>query len=545
MPCTLDPLAARLALPTVRSPGRHRPARCLPSRPVAAGLAGLLGLLALPAASGAAPPPTESAASGAGAGAQPPPAAYGPEPAASASDLARLREELRAATDRLARQEDELRAIAARLDEAQVRAAAFAQRAADLPATIDQRVEHFFSRHPLVGAIRGGLSLGGFVQADYQMRESSDDQLNSVTGAPLNQNYVFIRRARLRLSADYGVVGGLVELDGNTVNGTTARVIGAEVSLRWPPPTPERPSYIGLTAGLFKIPFGFEVGQRDTDRLFMERSTSERAFFPGEYDLGARLSGGWTFLRYAVAAMNGDPLGEKNFPGRDPNSAKDFIGRVGVDFDFARPRVPIRLAAGVSGLAGTGFTKGTTATKDVVVWRDANDNGVLDPGELQIIPGSAATQSRNFNRFALGGDVQFGLKIPVLGWLMLYGELVSASNLDRSIVVAAPSSASDRDLRELGWYAAATLELTRWAQVGVRYDAYNPDLDSTDRRKGNPVLTDLSYSTLAVVGALRYQALGRLSVEYDINRNHNGRDATGRPTNLADNVLLVRAQAVF
>src|SRR5262249_59113192 len=164
-------------------------------------------------------------------------------------------------------------------------------------------------------------------------RQSSQDQLNNATSAPLNEDRFMVRRARAKVELDYGLIAGAVEFDGNTVSGTTARIVDAEASLRW---MGETQPYVQLTVGLFKTPFGFEVIQSDRDRLFMERSTAERALFPGEYDAGARISGGWRFLRYAVGVMNGDPLGEKLFPGRDPNGAKDFVGRVRI----ATPIVP-------------------------------------------------------------------------------------------------------------------------------------------------------------------------------------------------------------
>ena len=78
--------------------------------------------------------------------------------------------------------------------------------------------------------------------------------------------------------------------------------------------------------GLFKIPFGFEVMERDRDRIFTERSTFIRALFPGEYDLGARLAGGWRFVRYALAVQNGEPIGENTFPVRDPTRPKTSLG---------------------------------------------------------------------------------------------------------------------------------------------------------------------------------------------------------------------------
>src|SRR5262249_5010735 len=159
----------------------------------------------------------------------------------------------------------------------------------------------------------------------------------------------------------------------------------------------------------------------DRDRLFMERANVVRALFPGEYDVGARASGGWMFVRYAVAVQNGDPLGERAFPGRDPNAAKDVNGRVGVDGAIGES---VAISGGVSGTYGRGLSKNTGATKPTFQWSDRNENGRLDSGELLVSPGVAATQATTFSRHALGLDAQLRVQLPRLGESMLYGELI-------------------------------------------------------------------------------------------------------------------------
>lgn len=390
--------------------------------------------------------------------------------------------------------------------------------------------------------VRGaaGLTLSGYVQADLQFRQSSQNEVDGSTGAPLNQDRFLIRRARLRLAGDWGIIGGALEFDGNTVNGATARILAAEANVRWPSSTDV--PYVMATIGLFKTPFGYEVGiERDTQRLFMERSTAARALFPGEYDLGARLSGGWRFLRYSLAVMNGNPAGDKQFTLRDPSKSKDFVGRLGVDLHVG---TRVALQAGFSGVYGTGFHQGTPATKDVLVWRDFNENGTVDPGELQVITGAAATPSTDFKRWALGGDARLRVDLPVLGALVVFGEVAYAGNLDRGVQPADPVAAA-RALRELGWHAGFTLDLTRYAQIGARYDYYNPDFDARDRLAGTLIPANASYATAAFAAALRYADRARLVVEYDLNRNHLGRDANGAPTNLKDNAVLVRGEVVF
>ena len=295
--------------------------------------------------------------------------------------------------------------------------------------------------------------------------------------------------------------------------------------------------------GLFKIPFGFEVGESDRERLFLERSTSERALFPGEYDLGARLMGGWRFLRYSLAAQNGEPIGERSFPSRDPNHQKDWTGRLGIDGGEG----PFAIAAGFSALYGTGLHKGTAATKPSIQWTDSNEDGVIDSNELRPTPGRAAEPSINFPRHALGADLRLAVMAPGLGQSTVYGELYYARDLDRAILPADPTGAIGavgRSYREFGWYAAVMQDLGAHVTVGARYDYYNPDRDASDSQLGMVVPNDASYTTLSLVAALRAPS-GRLIVQYDINRNHLGRSAAGVPTNLMDNAFSIRGEARF
>jgi hypothetical protein len=463
--------------------------------------------------------------------------AYGPEAPASAAELEALRAELRKQAADNARRSAEQQSAIDRLNrEIDAERAA---RSADAEAL---RAEtRSASDQPLVRAGHFGLRLSGFAQLDaVAWSQAAQDQLNPATGAPLNDTRFFVKRARVRVDVDWRMVQGAVELDGNTNSGYQARLIGMEASLVWRNPKVANLPYLQLTAGSFKIPFGFEVQQRDTDRLFLERSTAEKAFFPGEYDLGAKLFGGWRFLRYALAAMNGDPIGEKAFPGRDPNQSKDLIGRLGIELLLKR----IGIAGDFSALWGTGFHAGTPATKDVLVWRDTNQDGAVQLNEITVIPGQAAMPSQNFGRWAVGGDLRLGIDTGRLGQLVVYGELYYATNLDRAIYIADPVAAT-RDLRELGFYVAATQELTEWAQIGVRYDRYDPDRDANDLRGGVQVPRDSSYATIAATVAARYRGYGRLIAEYDHNSNSLGRTTDGLPTTLASDQFILRAEVRF
>jgi hypothetical protein len=413
-----------------------------------------------------------------------------------------------------------------------------------LGAEREQRAEEVIAVQEKAEKVEAARQLApkvsGYVQSDWGiLNQASTDQLNYSTGAPINEQRFMIRRARLKLTLDRQYTAGVLEFDGNTVNGTQARLVDAEASVKWQGERADLPLVMG-SIGMFKIPFGFEVGQSDRDRLFMERSTAERGLFPGEYDLGARLQGGWRFVRYVVAVQNGEPLGEKTFPGRDPNNAKDVTGRLGIDTPVTDM---VRVSGGFSGLSGTGFHPGTPATKATVQWVDRNENGVLDPSELIASSGKAATPSKNFGRFGYGADLQLAVDVPQVGATVVYGEVYWAKNLDRGILPADPVAVG-RDYREFGGYGALTQDLGSYAAVGVRYDYYRSDLDSTQSSRGLMVPSSNAMQTLALVAGGRAVG-GRLTLEYDVNRNNSGLDANGSPTNLKSNTLVLRGQWVY
>ncbi|HEY6035318.1 MAG TPA: hypothetical protein VIV58_13690 [Kofleriaceae bacterium] len=455
----------------------------------------------------------------------PPSSEPSPDPDPQVAALAQANAQLAADQKQLADLAARDAELAKQIDEART---AQHQLAAALDREREERLAAMKSTPPGVRSAWPQLTLGGFFQVDAALRQSSEDELKQ-SGDLLNQDRVYLRRGRPKITAAYGKVGGVIEIDINTINGGQVRPSAVEATYQATP-------WLRAGLGIAKIPFGFEVEQSDRERLFLERSNAERGLFPGEYDTGAKLSGAWRFLRYAIAAQNGEPVGEKGFTLRDPNQAKDITARFGVDTTSG----DLSIAGGFSFLTGRGFHAGTPATKDVLVWRDLNEDGLVSAGEIQVIAGQAATPSASFDRFALGADLELALDLHDYGRVLLYGELVAASNLDRATVIADPV-ASGRDFRELGWYVAAIAEPVAWAAVGARYDLYDPDADASELRTGNVVPVDQSMSTFAITGALKHEH-GRLILEYDHNRNHNGRSTVGVPTNLGDDAITLRAE---
>jgi hypothetical protein len=384
------------------------------------------------------------------------------------------------------------------------------------------------------------LRLSGYLQLQYEHHDLSRDELQQ-GGRPLNEDRFLLRRGRLRVDRRWRYAALALEIDASTTRGPFLSVRRAEVTARWPGETDDAPPRAALTLGVSEIPFGHELPYGNNQRIFAERTTASLAFFRGEPDVGARLWGALGPFHYAVAVMNGEPIDDRpGAPGVDRTKAKDVAGRVGVEGTIAE-RVTLR--GGVSFLAGTGLHAGEQASKNHVIWSDLNENGALDTGELLPVPGRAATPSLTFPRWALNADLQVSVRSP-FGWSRLSAELTLAQNLDRALFVADPV-AQGSDVRELGWYVAFVQDVTPYGVVGFRADYYDPNSDALDARRGDVVPRDASILTISpLVGAV-LPGHGRLIVQYDHILDSLGRDATGVPTDLRNDVLTARVQGEF
>lgn len=380
------------------------------------------------------------------------------------------------------------------------------------------------------------VKLWWFGQGEYQSHQDSEDQLQQ-GGRPLNQDRFLVRRMRLRLAGEWEYASALVEIDGNTVDGPAFGLRQAEGALLYRRQKGELP-LVQASVGLLNPPFGHELVEWPRDRVFMERSVASRAFWPGETDVGVRVSGSLGFLRWSFAATNGEPLDERTpFPTRDPNKAKDVVFRFAAD---TKPREDVRITGGISALRGQGFHPGTDATKERADWRDLNEDGVVQTVELTAVPALAATPSFNFERWVVGADVQAYVRSR-LGTTKAWAEVMIAQNMDRGLFVSDPV-ASGIDARALAGYVAIQQEITPYAIAGFRVDYYDPNADVFDARGGRLIPFSQALTTYApLVGAV-LPGRARLLFQYDFVRDSLARDSRGVPTDFANDAWTVRLQ---
>jgi len=380
------------------------------------------------------------------------------------------------------------------------------------------------------------LKISGYLQAQYEGHQDSEDQLQQ-GGALLNQNRFVLRRARFKVARDWQYGGVMLELDANTVKGPAIVVQHAEVSLAYR--NRDQSPLAQVTLGVFDNPFGREVVESPRERPFMERSFASREFFPAEPDLGVRMSGQVAWFRYAVAVVNGQPLGDRTgFILQDPNSHKDVLGRVGVAVDLPSQ---LHLTGGVSVLDGKGFHPGTDATKNTVIWKDnISEDGTIQIPELVGSTGVAATPSQNFNRWLLGADLGLELSSS-LGSTHLFGELSVGSNMDRNVFIADPVT-TGLDEREFGYYVALYHEFSSGPIAGFRFDQYNPNSDFLDSQKGKLIPVTETVTTYSPLIGFQVPHHARLIAQYDIVRDSLGRDIAGVPVDKKNNVITLRLQ---
>lgn len=405
----------------------------------------------------------------------------------------------------------------------------------------------------------------GFLQTDYLVSQQSEDQLDNSTGRPLNQTGFILRRGRLRLYDEVSYVGYDADVDLNTMNGFRVEPRQVEVSVHWPateeasatpdevtlggglvtgPADPPQGFRIRAGAGIFRTPFGYDVYESSpSERVFAEGTLLGQAYFPGDFDVGARVAAGYRNVSVTLAVMNGEPQGAGGAVGRDPNAAKDFFARFKV---AARPLPWLRIDGALSAMRGTGFHAGTPATKDVLIWRDLNEDALVQLSELQVIRGSAGIASENFDRFGVGADLQAVAAAP-WGPLTLFVEAATSLNLDRGIRPSDPVL-TGQPQRGLAAYLAVVQEVRWGVLLGARIDYYQPSIDAAELQNGALVRTDERFMSYSFAAAKRIGAgklRGRVAVDYTHRQDPLGRDAAGRPADLANDVLTLRAQVEF
>ncbi len=310
------------------------------------------------------------------------------------------------------------------------------------------------------------LKISGYVQAQFTHSEESKGGVKDASKDPVsnpnNRDKFEIRRGRLKLVYTKSVAELVFQMDA-TSNSIALRDAEASVIAPWTDSTKTK-----FTVGLFKPPYSYDTILGSQSRWFPERSQLAQRFFPGERDVGARVSGDLfegTF-NYGFAVVNGQMIGEKAFPGLDPNKQKDVLAHFGIK------KGPF--SAGIAGYYGTGYV--APAVDDAAT------------------PATEAHDGINYTRWSYGPDVRFNYEIPKLGLLDIYAEIAYAQNMARGTLTdlppvklnAAGNATGDvQDHKQLAWYVAVNQKIGKYAGVAFRAEQFTLDLDDDKAMQTN------------------------------------------------------------
>ncbi|MEY4508659.1 MAG: hypothetical protein RLZZ450_781 [Pseudomonadota bacterium] len=392
---------------------------------------------------------------------------------------------------------------------------------------------------PLFQVGRYRVRASGYVQAQYQRIAESQDELSQDGLRLLNQTSFFVPRARALIEGSNDWSSLVIEYDVASINNpATAGVQRAEASLLWRNPSNARVPYLSTTFGVFRTPFGNEAARSARVRLFAENATITRAFFPGQSDTGFRAEGGVAWFRYALAFVNGHPINEPRWGGRAPLKQGDVLGRLGVDTQMGR----VRLFGGGSLLKGRGISPGAPASKDTITVRDVSESGVVTAQSVTLVPGRSATASQTFERWGMGVDLEVAAQVLDVWRLWVRGEFMFGQNLDRGLFVSDPA-VQGFDGRGYGAVGSIESLLYQVGLLGVRYDFYEPNPDSTSRVGGDIVKVPRSISTTSVLAGFQLPGTStRVFAEYDRVKDHLALSLDGRPADLKNDRFLLRLQ---
>jgi hypothetical protein len=458
------------------------------------------------------------------------------------------------------------------------------------------------------------IKVSGYIQAEWRMALDTASMTMDSTGKYLQKigdfaggafpdgmlNNFLIRRGRLKIGYETDLTKSYIQFDAST-SGFEIKDCYFSVTEPWL-------KSIGLQAGIFNRPFGYEIEYSSSDRESPERSRAEQVLFPKERDLGAML-----FLKPAdnMGALNYFNLKAGLFNGTQANVAendnhKDFIGRLG----FSVPLMDLNLSidGGVSTYLGTvtctDTTQGlrssvTTTTYDSTKynWVNMYDSTTgtatwvrdYTPGKTtttkttvkargmeyemanNVFKKSDTTVSqlnKQFDRKYYGFDLQLYYDIPVIGGVKFLTDYYQGSQPGTSSSASyynpGRNSGSAVYMRNFqGYYVMLVKNILAKNQLVLKYDVFDPNTDVSGDAfalnaaktgfNGGLSVADLQYNTLGVGWIFHWDENLKFVLYLDHVTNEKVPAASGASSqalklladDYKDDVLTLRAQYKF
>ena len=386
------------------------------------------------------------------------------------------------------------------------------------------------------------LKVSGYLQMQYQSADTAG--ISSFAGGNFGagiDNRMTVRRGRVKFAYDFENAQAVMQFD-ITEKGLGIKDAYFSYLDPWA-------NTLRITGGVFDRPFGYEISYSSSSRETPERSRLFQSLFPGERDLGAKLTiqapktSTWNFLKLDLGLFNGNGVAVET------DSYKDFIGHLAVAKTSTDER--LKWGVGASYYAG-GY--GAFSTKSYSIQEVA---GVKSFKPTTIVKGEKT------NRQYIGIDGQFSYDwtpgITQVRAEYLMGSQPGTLSSNASLTGAATADFFNRDFS--GWYVYFIQNVLETPlQVVVKYDVYDPntavsaneigvaDADAATIATGS---SDIKYNTLGVGINYRLTTNLKMMAYYDVVKNETTSNLPDNSTlkDLAndrkDNVFTLRFQYKF
>ena len=391
------------------------------------------------------------------------------------------------------------------------------------------------------------LKVTGYIQAQWQLADTAG--INSFSGGNFPKtadNRFAVRRGRIKFMYDYSFSQLVLQLDA-TEKGVSIKDAYVAIMDPWK-------NFVTLTAGVFDRPFGYEISYSSSSRETPERSRAFQSLFPGERDLGAKLTlqpkkgTRYDFIRLDAGLFAGNGINSET------DSRKDFIGHLGIA--KANVAQTFKYGFGVSYYDGGLFQ----ATKYIY-----NSGELADGSNLGFLVDSTSTNKNAYaKRQYMGFDALFSLQ-SVIGITTIRGEYLTGkqpgSNTTNQSFASGTAPTTDTYNRQFsaGYVYFIQNIGTSKNQLVVKYDWYDPNTKvsgneivakSSTGKKTNLTANDIRFSTLGMGWNYRFNSQVKFTAYYEIVKNETtgitGANSTNNYTkDLTDNVLTLRVQYKF
>lgn len=384
-----------------------------------------------------------------------------------------------------------------------------------------------------------------FLQPQFQHADTQG--ISSYAGGDFpahSDNRFLLRRGRLRVSYEHENIRHIKVVDlafmfDATEKGFMVKEAYGRVNDPWT-------GWLGLQAGIYNRPFGYEVTHLAVVREVPEFARMSQVLFPGECDLGAGLivespaKFKPVYLRLDAGAYNGLGSTVAEFDRR-----KDFIGHV-----QARKTFGDKLKYTIWG--GASYYYGAVMQSTPAVY--ALTNNFTGDMVYQATIDTASVNKKYYKREYYGADLQFGIDYKS-GTTTLRGEFIAGQQpgtlANPTVPVATGSDLYIRSFNGAYFTFVQTFKHKLKSQaiyhdIVFRYEWYDPNtkLKGADLALALGSKSDIKYQTFGVGYIFRPANWFKLLLYYDIVKNENT-SLNGFTSDLRDNVFTLRTQFTF